>query len=198
MLATYITLSNTLEKFFHPLVEVVIHDLSTEKIIHISGSLSKRKVGDDSLLEKNLLLKETELDKIIYEKRGIAGQTIKSVSILLPSIQKPTYMMCINADVSIFETLHSISSLFVGNTHPKPASLFQNDWQEKVHQAIFDFVTKNSWNITHLSLKEKKEVIRHLFESGAFEQKNAADYIADALDLSRTTVFNHLRSWRNK
>lgn len=192
----YITLSHALTKLFHPLVEVVIHNLETEKIVHISGSLSQRKAGDDSLIHKQKLLDEDYLDSIVYEKLGVRGTPMKSVSILLPSSQHPQYMMCINVDISMFEQIKSISEMFMGNTSPKPASLFKNDWQEKLHQGMFDFITEKSWSLTQLTTKQKKDIVRYLFEEGAFEQKKAADYIAEALNLNRSTIFNYLKEWR--
>lgn len=79
----------------------------------------------------------------------------------------------------------------------QPESLFKNDWQEKLHITIHDFLQKQRWNFDLLTNQQKKEMTKHLFNSGAFSEKNAADYIARVLQLGRATIFKYLKEWRN-
>ena len=58
-----------------PLIEVIIHDLVSGKICYINGNLSKRKVGDSSLLalgefEKNIDQIISELSKNKFSERS--------------------------------------------------------------------------------------------------------------------------------
>jgi predicted transcriptional regulator YheO len=76
-LKNYIQISNAITKLLDPMVEIVIHDPSKDSICFISGNLSKRKIGDPSLLDfdiKNLDQKNyQQLEKIIYPKLNFDG-----------------------------------------------------------------------------------------------------------------------------
>lgn len=192
-LSNYLPLCDALVLLFRPLVEVVIHDLATDKICFINGNLSGRKIGDPSLLEREAL--EEELHRITYPKVNFDGRIIKSISV---PIEK-SWLICINCDVSIFNEMKKLGSLLVmRDCHEPPQSLFKNDWQERLHVAINGFITDKKWQFKELTNRQKKDLIRHLYENGAFLEKNAADYVARTLSLGRATVFNYLREWRKK
>ncbi len=36
----------------------------------------------------------------------------------------------------------------------------------------------------------------YLFDIGAFHEKNAADYVANVLNMGRATIFNYLKEFR--
>ena len=187
----YTPICNALVLLFNPLVEIVIHDLSSETICFVSGHLSKRKVGDHSLLNKNDI--EKNLSQITYPKLNFDGRLIKSISVPLDN----QWLMCINCDVSVFTQLQQLSETFLQpNQTVMPDSLFKNDWQEKLHQGIHHFINEHDWHFNQLNHRQKKEIVYYLFQQGAFSEKNAADYIANALDLGRATIFNYLKNWR--
>ena len=50
-ISQYIPLCNSIVLLMAPLIEVIVHDLVSGEIYYINGGLSKRKVGDLSLLE---------------------------------------------------------------------------------------------------------------------------------------------------
>ena len=189
-------LSNTIElcdavvKLLSPLVEVVIHDISENKIVYINGLLSRRKKGDESLLDsKNL----NNLDKIVYPKINFDGKLVKSTSVLLGK----QYLLCINCDVSIFSKMQDLSNTLL-QMNPQPTPLFINDWQEKLHSSIHAYLQNHNLVLDNLNQCQKKALTKHLFDLGAFNQKNAADHISKSLKLGRATVFKYLKQWRNE
>lgn len=191
-LSTYVQLCDSMVLLLQPLVEVAIHDLPSGSICYINGNLSKRKVGDPSLLEVGEL--EEDIDKTIYPKINFDGRLIKSVSVLVDG----QWLICINADVSVFNQMKNLGEMFLQIPQAQqPEGLFKNDWQEKLHQVIHAFLQKQAWNFEVLNQRQKKEIVKHLFTRGAFEEKHAADYIARVLHLGRATVFNYLKEWRN-
>lgn len=188
---TYIPLCDSIVRLFNPLVEIVIHDLSTGTICYFNGNLSKRQVGDPSLLEAKEL--EKDIDKIVYPKINFDGRLIKSISVPI----EEQWLICINVDVSIFHHLKGLGELFLNMpSTDQPKSLFKNDWQEKVHKAIHTFLQTQNWTFETLNHHQKKETAKHLFDSGAFAEKNAADYISQVLHLGRATIFKYLKEWR--
>lgn len=191
-LSTYIPLCDAMVHLLQPLVEVVIHDIEADQIVYINGSLSSRKIGDPSLLEKESL---ADIDKIIYPKINFDGRLIKSTSVLL----EEKWLLCLNADVSVFNKMHELSKILLQNREEnQPKSLFVNDWQEKLHGAIHTYLQNHNLSYDHLTSANKKAIVKHLFDLNAFQEKKAADYIAEILNLGRATVFNYLKEWRNK
>lgn len=175
-----------------PLAECVIHDLKTKKIIYINGSLSLRNVGDPSLIEEGL---KSGLEKITYNKSSYDGRLIKSISVLIENEQ----MACLNFDVSLFNKLQGLSETLLSvDMNDGPENLFKSDWQEKIHRSITDFLQKNNLDFKKLNNIQKKQIINYLFNINAFAEKKAADYVAKIFSLSRATIFNYLKEWRNK
>jgi hypothetical protein len=175
-----------------PLIEVIIHDLVSGKIYYINGNLSKRKVGDSSLLAPGEF--EKNIDQIIYPKINFDGRLIKSISVPVDN----KWLICINADASVFSQMKNLGEVFLNTINEsQPESLFKNDWQEKLHVAIDDFLKKQGLKFNELNQFEKKMLAKHLFDLGAFAEKNAADYVANILGLGRATIFKYLKEWRN-
>ena len=187
-LTSYIPLCNALVRLMDPLVEVVIHDIEKNTIAYIAGRLSKRAVGDASLLEVNDL---ENLDHVIYPKINFDGRLIKSVSVLLVK----THLLCINCDVSLFHQMERFAASFV-QVAKQPTPLFTNDWQERLHASIHDYVRAHHLSFDHLTQSHKKALTKHLYDAGAFHEKKAADYVAKVLGMGRATVFNYLKEWR--
>ncbi|MCP4177296.1 MAG: hypothetical protein GY756_05980 [bacterium] len=175
----------------NPLVEIVVHDLDSGKICYINGKISNRKIGSDSLLNRNEI--EVDLQKVIYPKLNFDGRLVKSISIRLDD----NHIACINCDISIFSQMENIChQLSAVNSNAQPEGLFKNDWQEKIHVAIHSFIKEREWKFSNLTGSQKKTVAEHLFSLGAFNEKKAADYIASSLKIGRATIFNYLREWR--
>jgi len=188
----YIPICDSIVLLMQPLIEVIIHDLVSGKIYYINGNLSKRKVGDLSLLEPGEF--EKNIDQIVYPKINFDGRLIKSVS--LPVENK--WLICINADASVFSQMKSLGEVFLNSMKEnQPERLFKNDWQEKLHVAIHAFLKEQGFKFDELSHAQKKMLTNHLFKLGAFAEKNAADYVANILGLGRATIFKYLKEWRN-
>jgi predicted transcriptional regulator YheO len=108
------------------------------------------------------------------------------------------YLICINADASVFSQMKNLGEVFLNTIKDsQPESLFKNDWQEKLHVAIDDFLKKQGLKFDELNQFQKKILTKYLFDLGAFAEKNAADYVANILRLGRATIFKYLKEWRN-
>jgi len=186
----YTPLCDAIVTLLDPLIEIAIHNIEQNKIIYINGKLSKRSIGDPSLLDRSSL---SNLNKEVYAKMNFDGRLIKSISIKLDE----EHILCINCDISIFTKMQELSSALM-QTNKQPESLFKNDWQEKLNISIHSYLQTHNLSFEHLSQSQTKELIKHLFELGAFNEKNAADYIAKSTKLGRATIFKYLKEWRNK
>ena len=190
MLSDYIPICDAIVRLMNPLVEVVIHDIPQNSIAYINGKFSNRKVGDVSLLDSEVL---ANVDQIIYSKLSLDGRLVKSVLIIL----EDKYLLCINCDISIFNKMQELSVTLLQKAN-QPELLFANDWQEKLHVSIHTYLQSNNLSFNNLPQNNKKALVKHLFELGAFNKKNAADYIGKALALGRATIFKYLKEWRNQ
>lgn len=186
----YIPICDAIVRLMDPLVEIVIHDIAQNSIAYISGKLSNRAVGEASLLDMERL---GNIEQIVYPKLNFDGRLVKSVSVILEG----KYLLCINCDVSIFNKMQELSSTLLQMSN-QPHSLFVNDWQEKLHVSIHAYLQNHNLSFDQLSQNDKKALTKHLFKLGAFNEKNAADYVAKVLQLGRATVFKYLKEWRNQ
>ena len=189
----YVPVLNATVLLLDPLLEIVIHDLASGTICFIAGDLSKRQIGDASLLDDEAL--EENLPHITYPKLNFDGRLIKSISV--PTDNQ--FLICMNCDISIFKQIQTFTESFTMSSESNmPNSLFKQDWQEKLHLVIHAYLNKKAWVFEALNQKQKKEVVYYLFQEGAFKEKNAADYIASVLKIGRATIFNYLRAWRKE
>lgn len=194
--AEFANIARGITQLFSPLAEVVIHDITTKKICHISGALSDRRIGDDSLID----FSPSDLSRVFYEnytKINFDGRLIKSISIPIKEDDEIKAIMCINCDISIFKDMHALSAIMLSTQAEQPKPLFALDWQEEINKAIHAFIKSMRLDFAKLTSSQKKAIAHKLFEAGAFDHKNAAEHIAKSLNMGRATIFNYLKNWRN-
>ncbi len=174
--------------------EVVIHNLKTGKIAAIFNNFSKRKVGDDSLLDEMGDISQAEDVFPPYFKDNWDGRKTKSVSVVLRGDHdKPIGLLCINLDISKWEQMHHFIRDFIESKVEKPEVLFKNDWREKINIYVLNYLKERGLRFESLDRGEKQKLLLALQKEGAFETKNAASYVAQVLQISRATVYNYLK-----
>lgn len=183
-------------RLLYPYAEVVLHDLKTYKIIAIYNCISKREVGEEVLLSPEQL-KNIDAFHGPYEKANWNGKPLKCVSSLVfaEDGKTPLGLITINMEVELFEIFASKLMAFI---HPetlseKPEALFDVDWQVRINQYVRQYLLEQHLSIENLNRQQKVELINHLNDIGAFNAKNAAQYIANILGVSRATVYNNLK-----
>lgn len=192
-LSVHVQIANAISLLM-PGVEVVLHDLSSQTVVHISGNFSRRVVGEPSLLDE-IAFDASQAIIGPYEKTNWDGRRIKSISIVIPGANGPVGVLCINMDVShfhsIIEVLGGIVSVPDGDE--KPLALFKEDWHERINEYIQHWTKERGVLVTALTRAEKKELVADLSADGAFGGRNAAEYIGRILGLGRATIYNYLR-----
>jgi predicted transcriptional regulator YheO len=189
----YFPIAEAIASLLHPYGEVVIHDLKTGRIARIFNAFSKRKAGDESLIE------ESEHDHLpdvfpVYSKINWDGRRIKSSTAALRNKQgKAIGLLCINLDLSRWEAMQQFLSEWMKEPDPQPKALFKDDWREKVNAYINAFLRKESTTLKALSKEKARKLVKLLHREGAFKARNAAAFVAEVLGLSRATIYNYLR-----
>lgn len=187
-------IAEAIQRLLHPHAEVVIHDIKKNQIAAIFHPYSKRRVGDSSLLTSEEMNPQ---EKCIgpYEKINWDGRKLKSVSSIINNDQgQAVAMLCINLDISQLEKFNDLIAGFINNEqlNPQPDSLFKDDWQERINKYVHSYLNEQHLTLESLTRSEKKELIEHLHKVGAFSAKNAAQYVAQVLGVSRATIYNYL------
>lgn len=194
-LSSYFSTAEAITHLFYPYAEVVLHDLDSGLISAIYNNFSKRKVGDESLLEE--LENDEEFPDVfpVYLKTNWDGRKIKSISSTLRDRKgKAVGLLCINLDLSKWEEMHHfLGSWLINATHPQPAVLFKDDWREKINSYVTDYLAQAGTTLKMLNKEKKKALVLALYQEGAFKAKNAAHYVAEVLDISRATIYNYLK-----
>ena len=196
--ASHALLCDGIAQLFQPFVEVVLHDLETETVAHIAGNFSKRELGEPSLLHE-IDFRPTERILGPYEKVNWDGRRIKSISIVIrDNAERAIAVMCINADVSQFHALMQTLNMLatIPTDHVKPASLFKEDWHERINEYIQQWTGSRGLIIADLTREQKQQIVQDLSADGGFGGKNSAAYISRVLGMGRATVYKYLNQER--
>lgn len=197
-LNSFVPVARMVSKVYAPFVDVIIHDLDTQKIHHVAGEMSKLKQGELSCLEEKLDLIEASMDRCSSPQVDTNGRLIKTIStILFDGEGQEKGLMCIHFDVSKLMLTHEmLTELLMPVSQSEGDDLFKNDWQDQIHLFIHKYLDENNFDLNSMNKKQKKELVHGLFYQGAFDATNSANYIANLLMMGRATIFNYLKEWR--
>ena len=196
-LARHIPTAEAVAALLQPHAEVVIHDLASGRILHIANAFSRRRVGDDALVDQDGDFGPEDRVLGPYEKAAPDGRRLKSVTAVLhDERQQAIGLLCINLDVSPLESLVQQVQAFLSppGEIERPESLFRLDWRERINLFVRDHLKGRGLDLSALGRSDRIELVRALARSGAFEGPKAADYVAGVLKVSRASVYNYLNA----
>jgi len=200
-LDNYKAIADAIATLFFPHAEVVIHDLRTQRVAYLANNISKREIGDDSALEDMLEGSDDERNIGPYEKLNWDGQKIRSISTVLRDGKgEPLAVLCINLNITLFETAKAALDLFLSSNKliPQPDALFRDDWQERINTFLHAWLRQRQLSLNTLSRDHKRELVLALHAEGAFKGKSAANYVANVLNMGRATVYKHLKELKEE
>ncbi|TDQ77678.1 putative transcriptional regulator YheO [Dongia mobilis] len=182
-----------------PWAEVVIHDLKRDRIAGIWNAFSRRRPGDPSLLgDDPELIGDSDIYGP-YEKAGSDGGRLKSVSAALRDESgRRVGLLCINFDVVIFDQAVDLLRAFAVADRPRPEPIFAQDWREQINLGIRAFLQERGLALKALDRADRVAMIATLDRQGLFATRNAVQHVADALGLSRATIYNLLNDARER
>lgn len=177
-------------------VEVVVHDLSTETVAHISNPYSQRAIGDPSNMhEIDFRASDTVIGP--YEKVNWDGSVLRSISIILRDTRKAArFVICINHDQADLLRLQGVvrSLLPPKPANAQPSALFRNDWHERLNLFVSDWCAERGCRADALDRTSRRALIAALEASGALSERHAASYVARLIGVSRATIYNDLKA----
>lgn len=170
----------------HPFAEVVLHDVQRDQIAAIWNPISKRKVGDPSLLRSLPARQRDSAPYGPYEKVNWNGKRLKCVSVSLLDDRDSPMLMCINFDISAFDPILQLASI----PQQQPSELFSRNWRERINQLTHDWIRNNGLTVETLNAEQRLTLVRHLDGQGAFEARKSVEQMAAILGISRATAYN--------
>ncbi|MFI9384595.1 transcriptional regulator [Kutzneria sp. NPDC052558] len=187
-------------RLLSPHAEVVLHDPATDSVLAVWNPLSRRTVGDPSLLG--------ELDELTpvgagvygpYPKSLPDGRRLSSVSAVIRDDEgRPEAVLCVNVDRSAFDAAARVLAAFAAPATEQPAALFARDWTEQLNETVANFVRDRGTTLAGLSKSDRQELVARLAEAGVFDQRRAVPTVARAIGVSRSAVYQLLALTREE
>jgi predicted transcriptional regulator YheO len=197
-----------LAEMFGPDCEVVLHDIRRlpHSIVAIeNGAVTGRTVGDvptDRMLRSLRNLDESQDVRLYVSSHE--GKILKSLAVTLRDEDGVPYgLLGLNHDVSdvvqVQRTLANFTSVgrLGGEASLEAGEIFAGDIRDVVAGMVTKILGEMGKTPAAMSREEKMEVVKRLEERGAFLVKRSAEQVAEALDLSRYTIFAYLKEIRH-
>ena len=197
-----------LAEMFGPDCEVVLHDVHRlpHSIVAIeNGAVTGRMLGDvptDRML-RSLRNPDEKQDVRLYISSH-EGKILKSLAVTLRDEDgEPFGLLGINHDISeMVQAQRTLANLTAvarlgGGGASEAGEIFAGDIRDVVAGMVTQIVGEMGKTPAAMTREEKMEVVKRLEERGAFLVKRSAEQIAEALDLSRYTIFAYLKEIRH-
>jgi predicted transcriptional regulator YheO len=200
--APYFVVADAVALLLQPQAEVVVHDLDSDRILHIAGAFSRRRVGDPSLTAIADLQPSDGGVIGPYGKTNFDGRELKSVSATIMGRDgRPAGLFCINLDVSALAKAQAVLEtlmLVPAEKQPCVEQLFPADWREQINAEIARFLATRNASLAGLTIADQVDLAAELDAQSFFSIRKAADHIATALGVSRATLYKRLAAARSQ
>ena len=190
----YFSIGEAIATLFHPHVEVVLHDLRSERIVRMWNRSTDRQEGDLSRL--NRAQDQFSPNQPVlgpYEKALPSQGRTKSITAgLRDSEGELIGFLCINLDVTLIDKATAMLTSFASSDMKRPEPIYRNDLQQHVSYLVRDYSLKVNKPIQHLSKQERIALVALVDAAGLFQARNSIKLVAEAMHVSRASVYNLL------
>jgi len=205
VLATLATLVEPLSRTLPADCEVVLHDLRRlpNSIVAIAGDMTGRSVGGPAT---DLLLRKAAAGTIAttvgYETRLPDGRSLRSTTVVVRDGEGTAVAaLCINTDVSIWQAVRAIAELMLpeeGSIGQPPGEKFFPDIDELAQHLLAEAIDACGAPVDLMQKRHKIAVVKDLKDGGFFMLKESVEMVAQALQVTRFTVYNYLNELGNE
>ena len=193
--------------------EVVLHDFSRlpRSIVAIGGDLTHRAVGDSInpfALER--IREGADRDLINYQVELDDGRVLRSSTIFVRTPEGVAEgCLCVNLDITDLIMMRSvIDALMVpaGGSEAAPDAptvpTIHETFPKTVEDVMAESVSQAIINVgvepALMHKRHKMEVVQLLEERGLFLVRDAVDFVAKELKVTRYTIYNYLNELKTK
>lgn len=204
-LAEYIVFADALVETFGKYLEIAIHEFShpESSVVYLAGNVIGRKIGDPLTepLELQLRLYGDKVPNIYnFNRTSKDGRNLKCSNIFIRDEQgKVIGCFCINYDISVIETIKRFTDDWLPTFDKKeefPEEKY-SDVSNVLDQIIRDTLSKCDKSIPLMQKEDKVKVVEILDDKGVFLIKGAIEEVANAVAVSRYTIYNYLDEIRS-
>jgi len=197
-LEPYVPLCKAVAALFHPLVQVTVHDLRRDRVVASwsGGGRGARSAPAPALAE--LAARPSPagvLGPVPVELPG--GRTGTAVGVLLVSAKgAPRGLLCVTFDRSPLDEAVALLGSFAAPPQtqaPSPAAA----WSEQFGAVVDEQCRAAGLRRDRLTRAQRLALVRALDDRGLFATRHAAAHAAQALGVSRTTVYDLLKEVRS-
>ncbi|QIK71998.1 transcriptional regulator [Propioniciclava coleopterorum] len=197
-------------------VEVVLHDIGAlpESIVALAGHVTGRVVGDpatDLLLEMAVRGRyETVTDYVA--QHPTAGTLRCTTTVIRNSADEPVAVLCVNRAVAFWQALADAAASMLEPGAPTPTEplgvalpprpaateaapsneRFARSVSELADHVLEAAILRTGKRVSHMRKADKVDVVRELQARGFFLLRDSVETAAQALGVSRFTVYNYL------
>ncbi len=210
ILNSYKNLIKGLADYLGPGYELILHNLESydKSVIAIAnGHYTGRKVGAPITNMALNILKDIENnvseDNVTYFTTNKNNKPMKSTTITIRGEKnKIIGLLCINfyLDVpfsSILDSFNSGTTQSQTDSSTKITGMVNEEFFEDSYELMSHLVETTKKKIMEdnsiVSSNKNKAIILKLHEKGVFNFKDSVQFVADALNISKNTVYLHLR-----
>jgi predicted transcriptional regulator YheO len=206
-LTAFLPVARGLAEMLGPDCEVVLHEIGRlpHSIVAIeNGSVTGRAVGDaptDRMLRNLRHADETQDVRLYFSARD--GKILKSLAVTLRDADGEAFgLLGLNFDISrIVDAQRALADVTTvcrprDETVVGTEEIFSGDIRDVIDGMIDRLLRAAGKAPAAMSRDEKMVVVKQLEEHGAFLVKRSAEQVAEALDLSRYTIFSYLKEIR--
>jgi predicted transcriptional regulator YheO len=197
-------------------IEVVLHDLTQPEssIVAIAnGHVSNRRVGNSILSgpkdDKGFVAAKQALSEggeavhsVVdsYPTLTRSGQRLKSSTVIFRDAGgEPFAALCLNADHTIAEAAHAwLGRLLQPNGAPSLPRDEEPEMDTLMREIISDAVQRLGKPVSLMNKEEKIQAVQAMMQRGLFIVKGGVERAANALGVSRFTIYNYQEALRGR
>jgi predicted transcriptional regulator YheO len=210
VLATLAELVEPLSRTLPSDCEVVLHDLRRlpNSIVAIAGDMTGRSVGGPAT---DLLLRKATTGTIAttvgYETRLPDGRSLRSTTVVLRDTEGTAVAaLCINSDVMIWQAVKAIAESMLpaevsapqDTQKPPEDEKFFQDIDELAQHLLAEAIDASGAPVDLMQKRHKIAVVNDLKDRGFFMLKESVEMAAQALQVTRFTIYNYLNELGNE
>ena len=192
--STYFPIGEAIATLLHPFAEVVLHDLTTGRIVRIWNSFTERQAGDLSNLKgaQDLFPEQTNILGPYEKALSTLGRSKSITAGLRDGESNLIGFLCVNLDVTVLDKAGVMLAAFASPDLKRPEPIYRTDLQQHLSYLIRDHSLKISKPIDNFSRQDRAELISVIDADGLFLARNAVVLVAKAMKISRASVYNIL------
>jgi predicted transcriptional regulator YheO len=188
-----------LAEMLGPGVEVLVNEFShpQDALVAIAGDVTGRKPGaplSDMVLKQ---LRQGKLTKnmINYTSQAPDGRDIKSSTILVRDDEGQVLgCLCFNIDLTHWKVAKRLIDFYCKSEPPEDPvpELFKPDVESMLDIHIQEVLEMSATPVSLMKKDDKLKVVQELDERGIFMIRGSVSRVANALNVSRYTIYNYL------